>query len=802
MKKEVILFTIGLFLSMTISAQIATNEKPRSMRWKGTLGEVSFVVMNDFNLDSLRAEDEILDQHKDIPYRFGFNFEVDLQPDNSGTLTYNSRGDKLWRVGIVSSGAVSLNLLMDQFVLPKGAELYLYTPGYEFTAGAFTAMNNKDWRSLATDMLPGDTVILEYYEPVDVEFQGSVSIGQVTHGYRSVMDFGDSGACNNNVNCPEGAAWQTEKRSVLLILVGGNAACTGALINNTAQDGTPFFLTADHCLGGSVANWVFRFNYESPGCANVNGPTNQSVSGAILRANNSGSDFALLELSSNPPISYNPFFAGWSRSTTTPPSSVAIHHPSGDIKKISFENDPLLVTNWGGADCWHVQDWEDGTTEPGSSGSPLFDDQHRIIGQLYGGQASCSFNFNDYYGRFSTSWNGSSSSNRLSDWLDPTGSNLMALGGYPSFSRDLQLVDIVGVDPTHCGLQATVGFVIGNFGSDTLNSTTLTYELNGGTPVVAPYNSQLLPVQTDTFNGLPMTFNPGQNTLVVYTSGFNGQSDQNTANDTIVLNINAIGTPAYATLDITTDDYGSETTWEVQDANGNILYTGGPYDDVNGGQQFSYSFCLEPGCYDLVVYDSYGDGMCCGYGNGGFDVLDNTGQSLASGGTFTTQVTRNFCVSPCTASVTPSISEDGDQLITLSGNYTYQWFLNGNPLSGTNSPSITVIQNGDYSVQITDTAGCIATSPVYTYNSVGLDDLNRITSLYPNPTRDGIRVVFSDAYTGSYRITDLRGAIVSSGSIDDKQEVRISTQNLAPGAYIIVLNLGEHHVHKRFEVME
>ena len=772
------------------------------MRWKGTLGEVSFTVMDDFNLDSLRAEDEILDQHKDIPYRFGFNFDVDLNPDNSGTTIYNSRGDKLWRVGIVSHGAVSLNLLMDQFVLPEGAELYLYTPGYEYASGAFTAMNNKDWNSLATDMLPGDTLIVEYYEPADVEFQGLVSIGRVTHGYRSMLDFGDSGACNNNVNCPEGAAWQTEKRSVLLILVGGNAACSGALINNTAQDGTPFFLTADHCLGGSVANWVFRFNYESPGCANVNGPTNQSVSGAILRANNSASDFALLELSSNPPASYNPFFAGWSRILTTPPSSVGIHHPSGDIKKISFENDPLMVIPWGGADCWHVQAWDDGTTEPGSSGSPLFDDQHRIIGQLYGGQASCSFNFNDYYGRFSTSWHGNYTPNRLSDWLDPLGLDPMTLGGYPSFSRDLQLADVVGVDPTHCGLQATVGFVLRNIGSDTLTTTTITYELNGGTPVVVPYNSPLLPVQSDTLNGLPITFNPGQNTLVVYTGGFNGQSDQNTANDTIVLTINAIGTPAFATLDMTTDDYGSETTWEVQDANGNVLYSGGPYDDVNGGQQFSYSFCLEPGCYDLVVNDSYGDGMCCGYGNGGFDVLDYNGQSLASGGTFTFQVTENFCVNPCTASVTPSITEDGDQLFTLSGNYTYQWYLNGSPLSGTNSPSITVIQNGDYTVQITDSAGCIATSAVYTYNSVGLRDSSGITALFPNPTRDGLRITFDRAYHGSYQITDLRGAVISTGRIQNRNEIQISTRHLAPGTYIIGLDLEGFRVYKRFEVIE
>ncbi|MCE2496810.1 MAG: trypsin-like peptidase domain-containing protein [Flavobacteriales bacterium] len=224
--------------------------------------------------------------------------------------------------------------------------------------------------------------------------------------------------------------WSVQKRSVAIILVGGGGLCNGAMVNNTANDGTPYFLTADHCLGGNIANWVFRFNWEAPTCTNAN-PTNmQTVSGAVLRASNGGSNFALLELSSMPPASYNVYYAGWDKSGNFPTEQVAIHHPSGDIKKISFDDDPAAQATWGGAQCWHILDWEDGTTEGGSSGSPLFDQNHRIIGQLYGGTASCSNNIDDYYGRFDVSWDGASASSRLRDWLDPGNNATDTLNGY------------------------------------------------------------------------------------------------------------------------------------------------------------------------------------------------------------------------------------------------------------------------------------------------------------------------------------------------------------------------------------
>ncbi|UPT68826.1 MAG: hypothetical protein M0D57_09475 [Sphingobacteriales bacterium JAD_PAG50586_3] len=117
------------------------------------------------------------------------------------------------------------------------------------------------------------------------------------------------------------------------MVVNGSGFCTGSLLNNTLNDGKPYFLSAYHC-GTNANNWVFRFNYNSTNCANdVGGITTQSVSGATYRAGASASDFTLFELSSTPPANYGVYYAGWNRSNIAPTSGASIHHPSGDVKK-------------------------------------------------------------------------------------------------------------------------------------------------------------------------------------------------------------------------------------------------------------------------------------------------------------------------------------------------------------------------------------------------------------------------------------------------------------------------------------
>jgi hypothetical protein len=172
-------------------------------------------------------------------------------------------------------------------------------------------------------------------------------------------------------------------------------------------------------------------------------PSYLSISGATDKAKNAASDFWLMQLSSTPPQNYNPYYAGWNRTTDNSITGkvVGIHHPAGDIKKISWSTLGVTTTTYlqtstpGDASHWRITSWSDGTTtEGGSSGSPLFDPQGRIIGQLHGGYADCGNTSSDWYGKLGVSWTGGGTdATRLSTWLDPTNTGVTTLEGFDPF---------------------------------------------------------------------------------------------------------------------------------------------------------------------------------------------------------------------------------------------------------------------------------------------------------------------------------------------------------------------------------
>ena len=216
--------------------------------------------------------------------------------------------------------------------------------------------------------------------------QAVVEIGRVNHGYRFFADEKNAevakrGACNINVICPEGDPWRNQIRSVAHISISGMYVCTGQLINNTAEDDRPLLLTAQHCVEqeNEAPTVVAYWNFESPNCADFAGgnlDTNQSGSTWISSWSlNDGSDFTLVELDQDPSPSWNLYFVGWDARDITPASTTTIHHPSGDEKSISFDYDPPTTTAYlsdmsdTGETHWRIADWDEATTEGGSSGA-------------------------------------------------------------------------------------------------------------------------------------------------------------------------------------------------------------------------------------------------------------------------------------------------------------------------------------------------------------------------------------------------------------------------------------------------
>jgi hypothetical protein len=453
---------IGLALSLptTALAQAGAGGTPPGVAL-GLAPTEAIEVLAAPDVQALLAEDE-RNAGAIAPFRFGQGTAVSIGLEQGGEWLDLGDGRRLWRARVVSPGAWSLNLIFDRFQLPAGAELYVYNDS-EDLRGAFTAELNQPHGMFATEPLAGDALTLEYVEPNDGPL-GELRLSEVIHAYRDILaepvgakashdpaGLLKSGACNINVNCPLGANWQDQKRSSARLVMGG-VLCSGALINNTANDSKQYFLTANHCYSGNPATWVFNFNYESPTCNGTTG-TAQSVTGSTLRIKGTQADFCLVEITQDLPANYNLYFSGWSRSTTPSTISHGIHHPQGDIKKICQDNDSALNATFNGAPCWRVADWEQGVTEGGSSGSPLYDQNKRIVGQLFGGQATCSFLFNDYYGRFDVSMNSG-----LAQYLDPAGTGAMVLDG---------IFDNMGSTPTtYCagkpssqGLVPTIGFI-------------------------------------------------------------------------------------------------------------------------------------------------------------------------------------------------------------------------------------------------------------------------------------------------------------------------------------------------------
>lgn len=441
------------------------------------LSRVDLVVMPAVDEEACRREDALAkEMQPDVPLRFAQPIEVDLTTGNAGTWETLADGARIWRLRIVSPGAKSLNFGFARYRLPEGARLHLFAaplPGERSdgdSAGAAEARRRWPIRGPhgAADanseggfwsaIVPGDDAVIELWVPREAAFDPELRIAQVNHDY---LGFGTAamagigadagpasgdpskqGSCNNDVICPEGDPWRAEIRSVAVYTLSGAWTCTGTLLNSHAPARPPLFLTANHCAisESNDGTMVIYWNFESPTCGQLGGGSlAQSQNGGVLLAKSSTSDFCLVRLEETPDEAFNVYYAGWdAREETRPASAVGIHHPNCDEKAISFTNSALAVTSYlqdgtpGDGTHWRVIRWHDGTTEPGSSGSGIWDEDRRIVGQLHGGSASCEQpEESDWYGRLSRSWTGGGASgNRLQDHLDPEGTGVRYIDGF------------------------------------------------------------------------------------------------------------------------------------------------------------------------------------------------------------------------------------------------------------------------------------------------------------------------------------------------------------------------------------
>ena len=387
------------------------------------------------------------------PYRFAVPIAVDVDPRRAGEWRTDADGMRVWTLDLHAPGASSINLGFTRYRLPPGAALTLATADGRDLRGPYGAEHNA-LGQLWTPIVRSDRARLELRVPAAQESAVQLGLAVVNHGFRG---FGakdqtpgaKSGSCNIDVVCADGNDWRDEIRSVGRITIAGALLCSGQLVNNTARDFTPYFLTANHCVttAAQAPSVAVYWNYQTSRCGGTpDGSLAQTQTGTVLVAASNGftdvgSDFTLLRLLTAPDPGFKVYYSGWDRRDIAPNGVTGIHHPSGDEKRISHDFDQTFIAAYGYEPTdvqttlqpTHilVRAWNRGVTEGGSSGSGIWNREHRLVGQLSGGSSSCAAqDAPDWYGRMFMNFDAVPSPlTSLASWLDPSGSGVATLDG-------------------------------------------------------------------------------------------------------------------------------------------------------------------------------------------------------------------------------------------------------------------------------------------------------------------------------------------------------------------------------------
>jgi len=429
-----------LFTSILAFAQPAFGGLPLGIQQANALLPAPSLHLKGLDVAKLQREDE-----QNQMNRFAAPIPLDISTENAGNWTLLPDGTQVWQLRITVEKAQGLILFYEDFDLPAGSQLFVYSPISKQVLGAYTQESQSRSDRFLTGIITGNELIVEYQAPAD-NFAVPFHLWRIDAVYRKEgtekellsFGFGSSSDCHDNVVCPAGDEWQAERNAVARIIVvveEGTGYCTGTLLNNTAQDGRLLFLSAFHCMDGYTPLydlWRFDFYFASETCPNpAVAPAYRPVLGCDSLAGRRAMDFLLLDIFPETTFNMELYFAGWDRSGTPPDSAAVLHHPRGDIQKISLSTTPATV--FANSIIWnngvttppnqHFRvRYSNGTIEVGSSGAALLDQHHRVVGQLNGdaGTTTCD-NSLGFFGRLSMAWEGPDDGSRLKNWLDPLG---------------------------------------------------------------------------------------------------------------------------------------------------------------------------------------------------------------------------------------------------------------------------------------------------------------------------------------------------------------------------------------------
>lgn len=843
--------------------------------------------------EQLRIEDEMRDNNGEF-YRIGVAMYTNITTSNSGLWKDLPNGDRQWQLRVKSPNAEALSFLFEVFRIYDNTTFTVRDMNGVLRHKPMTADFVEEHGRQNAALCFGDDLVLTLTEPSGSR-PSEIYIDRIMYGYRStgnpmVQKINESASCEVNVNCsPVGDSWQDEKRGVARILVvdgGSQGWCSGSLVNNVAQDCKPLFLTALHCgVTSTTANftqWRFYFRYESPNCTNPSTAgtlDDYFITGSVKLASSndgggdSGSDFLLVQLgtlanqastiTTLKSANFNAYWNGWDANNTTTNAGASIHHPAGDIKKISTFSTNLVTSAWNGNGLqshWRVV-WSSnsngwGVTEGGSSGSPIFKTNGGnsvIIGTLTGGSSYCNAQSSpDFYGKMSYHWtsNGTPANEQLKTYLDPANTGTLVLFG--------------SADPCSAP-QAPVANFSANATTVTPGTTVNFTDLSTGVPTswswsVSPASGWAYAGGTTSTSQNPqITFNTvGQYTISLTATNGIGSDTETKTN---YITVSVATTPCTGTS-TTCDEYISNVTLNTIN-NTSACTNYGNYTStsttLNKGAQ--YTATVIPtitgqgnGAYtndEIAIWIDWNDdldfndaGEQVGYvlvAAGWSNQFTFTVPMTATVGTVTMRVRMSYqpddgAITPCgttqygevedysivvqnAPSGVLSLQCGGAQTIyatqstvvpNVTTTATSSTTCPGGTVTETQSPAAgTPLANGANTITVTATDQCGNTqtcTTVITYiNNLGVEEINQFSyvSLFPNPVTDELSIDLSTLIDEkvSIELYDMSGKLLVTANNTNNAIVTIDMSSFANGMYQLKLKSDKSQVMKRVSKM-
>ena len=803
MKKLLLVFSAILFANFLNSQMNLVNSTDG-------VPKIEFPKINRQQL----ADEDILRDKQGILYRIGVAQFTNITTENAGVWTTNADGSRTWKLRVSSEGAEALSVLFQTFKIYGGTTFDVLNLNGRKVHNTMTIIDVQEAFTQNAALCQGDDLIFVLNEPANTE-PSEIHIDRIIHNYRSTgftskEKINESEACEVNVNCsPVGDTWQDEKKGVARIyVIEGNSAgwCTGSLVNNTSQNCRPYFLTALHCgvstSASNMTQWKFYFRYESPNCTNpsVAGTLDDYfITGCVRKADSAdnggdtGSDFLLVQLGSAAneattittlkSTNFNAYWNGWNANNTATTGGTGIHHPAGDIKKISTFTGTTLSNSWGGSVqnthwrlSWTANANGHGVTEGGSSGSALFNNsQGYIVGTLTGGSSYCNAQTSpDMYGKMSYHWtsNGTTTAKQLKPWLDPTNSGVLTLAGsYNPCTPTTPVAPVANfvANQTNVAPATTVSFTDQSTGVPTSWAWSIVpatgWAYAGGT--------------TSTSQNPQVTFNTvGQYTVSLTASNAQG-SDLETKNNYIIV-AQATG-PCSPSVTSACDEYIQNVT--LNTINNTTSCTSGGYaaylnssTSLTKGMQYSVTVTPAVGANIGQAYTNDEIAVWIDYNNDfTFSSAERVGYVLVATGW-----SNQFTFTVPTTAITGAVR----MRVRISYSVVAE---SGAPIDP--CAVATFGETEDYTVNIVQGG------------NVGLSEINSDNiSIYPNPTSGELFVDLGniDNTFNQIQLLDLTGRVISTYSTDkDIKLYTLSTGSLSNGIYTVKIIGKEGSISKK-----